>query len=86
MKNDTSISSACAYSNGNITDPKKDLEGIYFISLIPTYLVSTYKNVFYLPNICKIENIFIIVFIHMVVCTFPFCSLLNISFICMFYY
>ena len=36
MKNDTSISSACAYSNGNITDPKKDLEGIYFISLVPT--------------------------------------------------
>ena len=36
MKNDTSISSACAYSNGNITDPEKDLEGIYFISLIPT--------------------------------------------------
>ena len=37
MKNDT-ISSAvsvhCAYSNGNLTDPKQDLERVYFSSYV----------------------------------------------------
>ena len=34
MKNDTISSAVLTYSNGNLTDPKQDLERVYFTSYI----------------------------------------------------